>query len=111
MQYFAFSLVNHYEVPETTYIQLVEVLLDVRMTLSAIPSSFESSANLLRVQSAPSGTSLVKLLNNIRPSIDLLYIPLITGLQLDFLTLIRTLQDQPLASFHLTSLSDYPAHA
>lgn len=60
--------------------------------------------------SAPSDTSIVKLLNNIGLSIDLWYIPLIMGLKLDFLTLIRTLQAQSLASFHLTSLSDYPAH-
>lgn len=77
---------------------------------SPTPFSFASSVNSLRLQSDPSCRLLVKLLNNIRASVDLWYIPLITGLWLDLVTLIRTLQAQPLAIFHLISLSDYRPH-
>lgn len=52
------------------------------------PSSFISSAHLLRVHSIPSSSSLMKMLNKTTASTDTLGEVLITGLQLDSVLLI-----------------------
>ncbi|KAK1208189.1 ZFR protein, partial [Pygoscelis papua] len=58
---------------------------------SATAPSFVSSANLLRVHSAPSSRSLRKILNMTGPSIDPWGTLLVTSLQLGFILLITTL--------------------
>lgn len=72
--------------------------------LSATPHSFVSSPNFLRMQSVLSSMSLLKMLNIIGPSIDLLGTPLVTGIQGDFMLLITSLWAQQFSRFliHLT---------
>ncbi|KAK4806792.1 hypothetical protein QYF61_005588 [Mycteria americana] len=78
--------------------------------ISATPPTFVSPANLLRVHSAPSSRSLMKMLNRTGPSIDPWATPLVTGIQLDFVPLIATLWAQPFSQFsiHLTVCSSSP---
>ena len=77
--------------------------------VSATPRSFESSANLLTVLSAPSSKLLMKMLlmkmlNNISPSVDRWGTPLVTGLHLEFVPLVTILWAWTFSEFlvHLT---------
>jgi len=58
---------------------------------SVIPSSFVSSANMLRVHSVPSSRLWKKMLNSTGSSADPWGAPLLTVLQLDFVPLITVL--------------------
>lgn len=72
--------------------------------LSATPPSFVSPTDLLRVHSF---NQLMKMLNDIGPSIDPWGTPPVTDLQLVFVLLVTSLELQPLQSI---SLSIYLAH-
>lgn len=59
--------------------------------VTPFPPSFVLSANLLRMHSAISFSSLKKVLNSVGPTMDPLSTPMVTGLQLVFVLLFTTL--------------------
>lgn len=75
--------------------------------LSAAPSNFVPSVNLMRVHSALSPRFLIKILNSIALCIDPWGTTLVIGFQLDFLLLITTLWAYLFSQFsvHLTVYS------
>jgi len=66
---------------------------------SATPLSFVLSTDLLRVHSAPSSRSLMKMLTRSGPAVDPWGTQLVTGLQLDFVWLVTSLWDRPFSQF------------
>ena len=88
-------LTELHEVPVSPFLQPIKVPLDGNTTpsISATPPSFGSSASLLWVHSAPSTRSLNE------DKQDWTQLPLVTGLQLDFMPLISTLWAQPFIQF------------
>lgn len=72
VQDFSILLAELDDVPFSPFLQPSEVPPGSRTSscVSATPPSFLSSANLLRVRSAPSSNSLMEMLKNIGPSID-----------------------------------------
>jgi len=81
-----------------------------RSGVPTTPLSSVSSANLLRVHSVPSSSSLMKKLNKIGPSTDPWGTLQVTGLQLDSAPLMTTLRALPFSQFsvHLTVYSSSP---
>ena len=67
--------------------------------VSAIPHSFVSSANLLRVDTILSSKSLMKIANKTRSSTDPWGTLLKADLQLDSVPLLTTLLDWPVSQF------------
>lgn len=65
---------------------------------------------LLRVDTILSSRSLMKILNEIRPSIDPWGTPLVTCLQTDPALLITTLWARPVSNSQLTSASSHLSH-
>lgn len=59
-----------------------------------VSTSFLTSANLLMLQSVPSPKSVLNVLNSNATSIDPWHTPLVSGLQLDFVSLTTTLAAQ-----------------
>jgi len=72
--------------------------------VSATPHTFGSSANLLRVHSAPPSRSLPKMSNSHLLSTDAWGTPLVTGLLLDFVPLTTSSRPSQSASFRSTSV-------
>lgn len=70
-------------------------LADSTMCLSTAPPSYATHTDLLRVHSAPSSTSLTKMLNSIGPRTDPWCAPQRTVLQSDFAPLITWKKNVP----------------
>ncbi|KAK4828728.1 hypothetical protein QYF61_000719 [Mycteria americana] len=100
------TLVELYEVPASPFSSISRPLWMAAQPsgISATPPSFVSSVNLLKVHSAPTSRSLMKMLNRTEPSTDSWGTLLVTGLQLDCLPLITTLRTQPVSPFSIQLL-------
>ena len=93
-----FSLLNFMRCLSAHFSSLLRSLWMVAQpcSVSATPSGHVSSANFLRVQSASSSKSLMKMFNGIGSSMGP-WRTLLFSRQLDFMPLITTLSAQPLS--------------
>lgn len=109
-----FALVELHEVSFSPFLQPIEFSLNGSMTLWWIkkvmlrsPPTSGSSVNLLKVHSALSSRSLMKMLIRIGSSIGPWVLLLVYTLQLNFLPLMITICS---GSFQSNSLSAHPDH-
>lgn len=85
----------NFETSVCPFLQIPEVLLADTICLSTAPPNYATHTDLLRVLSAPSPTSLTKMLNSTGPVTDPWFAPQKTVLQLDFAPLITWKKNVP----------------